>query len=231
MFLSKITHSWTGSVDVKNELNRDREGTEDKMVRTMRAYVEAWHNSDKLVFDKARGWSNNILTLHKLYPNAKAIIMIRDLRNVFSSIEKQHRKFPLLDEAQDLNGKTIYTRADAMFGPEGIIGGPIIGIEDIIRRNHDNILFVKCEDLTEDPEKTMREMYRFLEERLYEHDFEDVEDTSTDPDGFYLWKYPHEGKGKVEPTDPDEWVEYVSEDLAGTIMGRFENFNKQFGYK
>ena len=231
MFLSRITHSWTGSVDVKNELNRDREGTEDKMVRTMRAYVEAWHRSDKLVFDKSRGWSNNILMLQKLYPEAKTIVMVRDLRNVFASIEKQHRKFPLLDEAEDMNGKTLYTRADTMFGPEGIIGGPLVGIDDILRRKHKNILFVKCEDLTDNPEAGLREIYDFIEEPMYEHDLYDVEDTSTDPDGFYLWKYPHEGKGKVTSLDPNEWKEYVSEDLATTIMGRFEAFNNHFGYK
>jgi hypothetical protein len=231
MFLSKITHSWTSSIDVKNELNRDREATEDKMVRTMRAYVDAWHKSDKLVFDKSRGWSNNILMLHKLYPEAKAVVMVRDLRNVFASIEKQHRKFPLLDDAEDMRGKTIYTRADSMFGPEGIVGAPIIGIEDIIRRKHKNILFVKCEDLTSDPDQTLNDVYGFLGDAYFQHDFADVENTSTDPDGFYLWKYPHEGNGKVEPTNPDEWKEYVSDDLATTIMERFEGFNTRFGYK
>jgi len=88
LFLSQITKAWTNSVDVKNELNIDRKKTEDKMERTMRAYIEAWHKSDKLVFDKSRGWSNNILMLHKLYPKAKVIVMIRDLRDVFASVEK-----------------------------------------------------------------------------------------------------------------------------------------------
>jgi hypothetical protein len=77
----------------------------------------------------------------------------------------------------------------------------------------------------------MEEIYEFLEKKAYEHDFYDIENTSTDPDGFYLWKYPHEGKGKVEPTDPNEWKEYVSDDLASTIMSRFEGFNSHFNYK
>lgn len=230
LFLSRITHSWTGSIDVKNELNRDREATEDKMVRTMRAYVEAWHKSDKLVFDKSRGWSNNILMLNKLYPEAKAIVMVRDLRNVFASIEKQHQKFPLLDEAEDMQGKTLYTRADAMFGPEGIVGGPIVGIEDIIRRRHKNVLFVQYEDFTEDPDESLDEIYTFLEEDRYGHDLNDIENTAIDPDGFYLWKYPHEGSGKVEQQDRYEWKQHVSDDLAGLLMDRFEFFNKHFSY-
>lgn len=230
-FLSEITNAWTNSIDVKNELNRDREKTEDKMVRTMRAYVEAWHDSDKLVFDKSRGWSNNILMLQKLYPESKTIVMIRDLRNVFASIEKQHRKFPLLDEAGDMTSKTLFNRADTMFAPQGIIGAPIVGIEDIIRRKHKNVLFLKCEELTEAPKKVMENLYKFLELESYDHDFDNVVNTSADPDGFYLWKYPHEGSGKVEPTNQDEWKEYVSDDLARVIMERFEWFNKQFDYE
>ena len=230
MFLSQITHSWTGSIDVKNELNRDREATERKMLRTMRAYVEAWHKSDKLVFDKSRGWSNNILMLHKLFPEAKALVMVRDLRNVFASIEKQHRKFPLLDDAQDLRSKTLYTRADLMFGPEGVVGGPIIGIEDIIRRKHKNILFIRFEDFVKNPSGYMNSIYKFLGKDLFEHDFDNIKNTATDPDGFYLHKYPHEGSGKVESSDPEEWKSFVSDDLAKTIMERFADFNRHFEY-
>ncbi len=230
MFLSQITHSWTGSIDVKNELNRDREATEQKMLRTMRAYVEAWHKSDKLVFDKSRGWSNNVLMLHKLFPEAKALVMVRDLRNVFASIEKQHRKFPLLDDAQDLKSKTLYTRADLMFGPEGVVGGPIIGIEDIIRRKHKNVLFIRFEDFAKNPSNYMTGIYKFLGEDLFEHDFDNVKNTATDPDGFYLHKYPHQGSGKVEQSDPEEWKNFVSDDLAKTIMERFADFNRHFEY-
>ena len=230
MFLSQITHSWTGSIDVKNELNRDREATERKMLRTMRAYVEAWHESDKLVFDKSRGWSNNILMLNKLFPRAKALVMVRDLRNVFASIEKQHRKFPLLDDAQDLRSKTLYTRADLMFGPEGVVGGPIIGIEDIIRRKHKNILFIRFEDFVKNPSGYMNSIYKFLGKDLFEHDFDNIKNTATDPDGFYLHKYPHEGSGKVESSDPEEWKSFVSDDLAKTIMERFADFNRHFEY-
>jgi len=231
MFLSTITHSWTNSIDVKNELNLDREGTEAKMLRTMRAYVEAWHQSDKLVFDKSRGWSNNILMLQKLYSESKAIVMIRDLRNVFASVEKQHRKFPLLDDAVDMKSKTIYTRADQMFSPDGLIGAPIVGIEDILRRKHKNVLFMKFEELVSAPKLQIQNLYRFLEQELFEHDFNNIENTATDPDGFYLWKYPHEGCGKIENVDRGEWRQYVSDDLSATIMDRFTDFNKYFGYE
>ena len=55
-FLSSITHQWTNSIDVKNELNMDKEKTEEKMLRTMRAYTNAWLHSDKeVVFEASAG--------------------------------------------------------------------------------------------------------------------------------------------------------------------------------
>lgn len=231
-FLSNMTHSWTNSVDVKNELNIDRVATEDKMLRTMRAYVEAWHACDgQVVFDKSRGWSNNILMLQKLYPDAKAIVMIRDLRNVFASVEKQHRKFPLLDDADDAISKTVYNRADKMFSPKGIIGMPIVGIEDILNRKHKNIVIVKYEELAEKPETVMRMVYEELGEDFFKHDFKNVKNTAVDPDGFYLHKFPHKGEGEVKPCNPAEWKSFLSEGMAKTIMDRFKNFNGVFGYE
>jgi sulfotransferase len=230
-FLSTITHDWTTSLDVKNELNRDKEMTEDKMLRTMRAYVNAWYEGDKeVVFDKSRGWSNNALMLNKLYPDAKIIVCIRDLRSVFGSVEKQHRKFPLLDEAEDAIGKTIYARADQMFSPTGLIGAPIVGIEDLLRRQPEGIIFLKYEDFTKDPEKEMKRVYEELGEPYFEHNYKDVKNTAIDPDGFYLWKYPHKGEGEIKEGDPEEYKKYLSPDLAKTIMDRFSSFNKFFNY-
>jgi len=146
-------------------------------------------------------------------------------------LKKQHQKFPLLDEAQDMEGKTLFTRADQMLGPNGIIGAPIVGIEDIIRRKHKNVLFLKCEELADDPKQVMENLYKFLELKNYKHNFDNVKNTATDPDGFYLWKYPHEGDGKVKPLNKDEWKKYISDDLAETIMDRFQFYNKVFKYK
>jgi len=158
--------------------------------------------------------------------------MIRDLRSVFASIEKQHRKNPLLDDSQAPVGKTLWSRADHMFGPDGIVGGPITGVEDLIRRQEsDNVLFVIYEDLSINPEKTMRQIYDFIGEKHFFHDFKDIKNTAIDPDNIYLNKFPHKGCGAVMPTNIDEWKDYFSEEMARTIMDRFPLYNGFFGYK
>lgn len=230
--LSIIVNTWSNSVEIKNLLEKEREKTENRMSRTLKSFVESWHEEkDKeVIFDKSRGWILNTLLIKKLYPDTKIIVLIRDLRNVFSSIEKQHIKTPFFDEAQNPQSKTIYNRANNMFSPEGIIGLPIIGIEDLLRRNLKGVIFIQYEELVKNPKEVMKKLYSELGENYFEHDFENVKNTAIDPDGHYLYKYPHQGCGKVEPKSVEEWKSFISPDLADTIMKRFQDYNNFFGY-
>lgn len=231
--LNSITKNWSDSVEIKNLLEKQKELTENKMKESLKSFIETWYKYEnkEIVFDKSRGWSGNNLMLKHLYPDSKIIVLIRDLRNVFASIEKQHRKNPLLDEANNIQEKTVYTRADNMFSPNGLIGSCLVGIEDLIRRDPDGLIFVQYETLTQNPKLVMERIYTELEEEYFNHDFDNIKNTAIDCDGHYLHKYPHKGEGKIEVNDVEEWKKYISIDLANTIMNRFKDYNKFFGYK
>jgi len=228
--ISEISKVWSNSLEIKNYLNKDRVGTEQRLSNTMKAFIETWHGTDKVVFDKSRGWTNTHLLLNDLYPDAVLIVMVRDLRNVFASVEKQHQKNPILDTASNFEEKTVYNRADQMFSPQGLIGGPLAGITDVIQRKNRQAIFIKYEDFADDPEKTMKTIYEKIDERYYLHNFENIQNTADDPDGFYLWKYPHQGCGKISELQKDEWKQLYTEDLANIIMEKFKDFNEHFNY-
>lgn len=231
--LSTLSGFWSNSIEIKNLLEKEKNRTEKRMSDSMKAFIEAWHRRDdsrEVIFDKSRGWAHHSLILNKLYPSSKMIIVVRDLRNVFASIEKQHRKNPLIDFAGDGAEKGIFQRADAMFSPQGMIGHCIEGILDVIRRNPKGIVYVTYETLSKNPEAIMGRIYGEINEDIFKHDFDDVKNTAIDCDGHYLNKYPHKGEGKISPCNPDEWKEFLSPDLAQTIMGRFSTFNQFFGY-
>lgn len=230
VLLAKMIHHVSTGIELKSDLARDREGTTRRIEASMRAYFDSWYSEhgDKVVFDKCRAWGHHALALRALYPDSKMIIMVRDLREVFSSIEKQHRKTPLFEESSSANAKTIFARADKKFSPGGMIGNPLEGIKDLIDRQLD-CLFVRYEDLAEFPDATMSKIYCYLLEEPFQHDFDDVKNTATDPDHLYLYKFPHKGCGKVEPRPP-QWREFMSEEIGATIMARFEWFNDQFRY-
>ena len=230
---SNLINTWSNAPEIKGDLDRAKEETENKLCRSLKAFCEAWHKREdgrEVIFDKSRGWAHHILALLKIFPESKIIVTVRDLREVFASVEKQHRKNGTLDEANNPSAKTLYGRADNMFSKDGIIGGPIEGIEDIIRRKF-KVYWVKYDFLVERPKSTMKEIYEFIEQDEFEHDFENVESTATDHDGLYLHKYPHKGEGKVEPGKLNDWKEYVPQDIADLTMDRFKFFNNFFGYR
>ena len=231
-FVSQLSSAISHSIEFKAELNDNSDKANLRAECAVRSIVDSWYSdfNDKVVFDKGRAWCSSSLVLRQLFPDAKIIVMVRDLRNIFASIEKQHKKNPVLDEANDFSGKQIFNRADAMFSPSGLIGGPIAGIEDIINRKNNSIIFVQYETLASNPQAALDKIYRELGLDIFQHNFDDIKNTATDPDGFYLDKYPHEGSGKVVPSNPSEWKEHFSDDIANLIMGRFQFFNKYFGY-
>ena len=227
--INNISLFWSNSPEVKGMLQNNRVETEEKLSRVLKGITKNWYNTDKVIFDKCRGWGSNSLLFNTLF-NGLIICLVRDLRNVFASIEKQHRKYPVLDLAKNNQEKTIYDKADKMFSADGIIGMPILGIEDLIRRKPKNVMFIKYEELSCNPKNVMMQIYERLGIEYHEHDFEDIKNTAQDPDYLYLNKYPHEGSGKILPYNPNEWKAYVSEDLANTIMQRFPQYNSWFEY-
>lgn len=230
--ITGMSFNYSNSPEIKGQLD---ETMTERIRNTARAVLGSWYNDKHIVFDKSRAWSNNALMLKDLYPKALIICTVRDLRNVFASVEKQHRKNAILDEATDLTQKSIYNRADAMFSPTGLIGSCIMGIEDMVRRNIPNVIYVGYENFCQNPKLVMDRIYSAVEsdgiiEPFFDHDFNNVVNVATDPDGLYLNKYPHKGEGKIIETDPNEWQKYISPDVAELIQTKFATFNKTFGY-
>lgn len=226
--VAALSHLWSNSPEVKGDLAKEGD---KRLVRSARALIQAWYQDKKgIVFDKSRGWGHNALLLKQLYPDACIVAMVRDLRSIFASVEKQHRKSPILDYANSPQEKEIYTRADQMFGPQGMIGAPLRGVMDLLQRNIDRSIVVQFETFVQNPEIALEKIYAAIGEKPYAHDFEDVKSTATDLDELYLGKFPHNGSGKIEAPEPDEWKQFVSPEIAGLIMQTYPGYNKIFGY-
>lgn len=232
-----LSNLWSKSPEIKSDMINDRKGTEARMTRAARSLVEGWYEgSEEMVFDKCRFWNLNAPLLHQLFPDAQLLVCVRDLRAIFASVEKQHEKNPMLDEASDPAGLTKYSRADRMFGPDGILGQQIMGIEDLMRRNLRNsegqpfVHAIQYETFVQSPQLIIDRIYAAVGEERFEHDFENIENVATDVDGIYSYKFPHIGDGKIEPR-PDDWKEHVSGDIASLVMQKFQNYNRAFGYQ
>ena len=70
----------------------------------------------KYVVDKSRGWGIHYNFLNSFYPNPKIVCMVRDLRSIYASMEKNFRKNPEKDSGivnwAELKGTTTAKRVD-----------------------------------------------------------------------------------------------------------------------
>jgi len=227
--VASLNSLWSQVPEIKGGLLHDADQIKHRMYMSQRAMCDAWytHEPGKLVFDKSRGWNNIVMPFQKIFPGGKVIICLRDLRDMFASIEKQHRKNPLLDVFPADAG--ITQRAQGMFGPKGMFGTCLRGIKDIIDRRLD-VYWLRYEDFSEHPGQTMQRIYAYLGiEECFEHDFDNVLNVAEDPDFLYLEKYPHQGDGRIEKRE-SEWRKFMSPDLAKGIMDGHKWYNTVFGY-
>jgi len=233
--LAAVANHWTVAPEVKSDLADSRVETESRMEEVMKGVVDRWyeggwydaHDRERVLFDKGRMWVGMTDRLHQLYPDARVFVTVRDPRDVLASVWRRHLVNPILDEHM---GTTLQARADAMFSPDGIIGGPLTHLEDLIRRKSEVVVPVVFEDLARDPERVLRLIYAEIGQDYWVgHQFEDIESTATDLDALYLNKFPHDGSGKVEPPS-GHWSDVIPEPLAAQVVARYPVYCVFFGY-
>jgi sulfotransferase len=229
--LGGITQKISNSPEVQGMLNVDAEDTQDRLRCMLQGMIESWYSGvDKTIFDKSRGWPFHALLMAQLYPECKYVVTVRDLRGVFSSMEKQHRATPMFDLATTPTEKTMYSRAELMMSDDGMIGGAAIGLQDLMSRCPDNVFVVKYERFSKDPRSVMAEMYDFLQLPKHRHNFKNVKNVSQEPDHIYLNKFPHEGCGEILPCEDAPWDGLINPELADLIFDRYPRYNELFGY-
>ncbi|MBN2006561.1 MAG: sulfotransferase [Anaerolineae bacterium] len=174
-----------------------------RLINAYRGFLNGWFaETDKpVVVDKNRGWLRMIETVRVLDPEFRMLVCIRDLRQVFGSIEAQHQKTVLLDYPDHMAPHSAYERADTLFGKEALIGGPLRAIEDFLK-DVDPVLrahvgFVAFESLVSDPVETMALLYRWLDLPSAPFDPQHLTIRAHESDSHYRWKYRHDTRATI----------------------------------
>ena len=185
------------------------------------------------VLDKSRGWGVHYGFLNSFYPNPKIICMVRDLRGIFSSIEKnfrknQHKDSGLVDHSQ-MKGTTTEKRID-IWAQSQPVGMSLERLYQMFKEGiNQNVLFVKFEDFTSNPKKEMQRIYNYLELPYFEHDFNNVEQITQEDDEVYGVYGDHTIKSKIEPIKSD-YKEVLGVNASNWIKSNYQWFYDQFGY-
>jgi sulfotransferase len=195
-----------------SQLDSDFEGVYRRLTNAFRGFVDGWYaETDKpWVVDKNRAWLGAVETVRHLDPDFRMLVCVRELVQLYGSIESRHQQTILLDFPDHLADRSRYARADTLFAPNGVIGGPLRSlqsVQDLASEVQDRLFFVVFEDLVRDPQRVLRELFLWLGLPAAAIDVDRLVLQPVESDSHYRFKYPHRVRTSVmappEHTVPD----------------------------
>ena len=130
--------------------------------------------TDTVVFDTNRAWCARMDLIADLFPDAKVIACVRQLGHVIDSTERQYRAQALAPPTI-FQGATVYSRVEAAVRGDGFAGGAWNSLKEAYYGQHSNrLMLLRYETLVSCPTLAMGELYAFIGEDHYAHDFDNV---------------------------------------------------------
>ena len=169
-----------------------------------------------VVFDKNRAWTARVPYIEGyIGEQAKILVPVRRIDEILTSIltmihrnpfEEGQPRINFVDEQliktdvpiNDLN------RCMYLLGEGGIVYESLNAIMEGFTQNiNEKMHFVDYDDLVNSPKETMENIYDFLEEEFYDHDFESISNIHREDDLItYGLSDMHEVRSKVKKTSP-----------------------------
>jgi len=186
------------------------------------------------VVDKSREWGVNYGLINMINPEPKIICMVRDIRSIYSSMEKNFRKNPHrenhVQDVPNLVGTTLNKRVDIWAG--GVpVGVAIDRLQDVIQQGiAEKMLFVRYEDLMDNPENEMKRIYEYFGVAEYDkHDFENITQHTQENDMIHGIYGDHTLRPKFE-RKPDDFMDVLGYDISMNLKNHYKWFYDYFGY-
>ena len=185
-----------------------------------------------IICDKNRGWSHYYEWVEQWNAEPKMICMVRDLRSILGSMERVYRKTRHMpvgpDNPAELAGMTVGQRVNHWLSIQPI-GLALQRTADAINRKLP-ILYVRYEDLTTDPKNTMEGIYKFLGEKSFEHDFDNLTKEVIEDCSHFGPYGDHNVKSKITPFKPSDWEDVIPKDIAAAVRQNNAWYFDTFGY-
>lgn len=218
-------------------LSQDKNQMENAFLGFCRAGLQGYFNdltNKPFILDKSRDWGINYGLLNMLDSEPKIVCMVRDLRAVYASMEKNFRKNPhkenQIQNVPNLVGTTLRKRVD-IWGSGVPVGVSIDKLRDIIDQKIDQkILFIRYEDLMSNPEIELRRFYDYVEVDYYnEHQFKNVTQHTQENDVIHGIYGDHTLRPVFEKM-PDDFEEILGFEICRDIKNTYKWFYDYFGY-
>lgn len=232
-YLSVLREVYTNNPSVNAQDENEMKSAYKGMCKaSICGYFEAITDK-KYVLDKSRAWMPNYDFLEFFFDEKpKIVCLVRDLRDVFCSNEKNFRKNP--HKARQNFGmgdaNTLPKRIDVWASSNNFTGGAIDSLNDAIRTGTiQDILVIKYESLCLYPDAAIKKIYQYLDIPYYEHNFENVEQSTHENDLVHGIFGVHKIRNVVEILPSDANV-ILGKDVCDWIYNNYKWFFDYFGY-
>jgi len=152
---------------------------DDQRREVMHAVVDAVHHKRgdrSVVFDTNRRWLLRAEQLVALYPECRFIVTVRDPAKVVSSLERARRALTFRQSKLFEADSTLAQRVNKLMADDGIVGNSLNLVQDALHGPlAERMLVVDYDRLLALPHDTMRSIYDFVGEPVFQHDFETFE--------------------------------------------------------
>ena len=222
---SIVTNTINFMTGCESNLNINEERRKDIIFSLFDGYYSFLEKP--VIFDSSRGWTKDTTLLQKLFPNTKILCCVRDIVWIINSFEIINKKNPFYTSTlvkQELSDN-VFSRSDGMMDNNGgIIAGSWISLQEGFAINPEMIYFVEYDNLCKNPENEMKNIYKFLEQPCYSHDFDNVEYSNHNFDMSCNLKDLHTVRKKVEYKEQKKV-------LPKEVWEKYESMNMEFWRK
>jgi len=228
--LEKVREFLSESPFLLSQLDIEFDLTYQRLLNVAQGIINGWFaETDSLfVVDKNRYWVSMIETLHLIDPDFMMLVCLRDLTEVYGSVEAQHHKTLLLNFPDRTSVNHYYGRLEFLFKDDGVIGAPLYGIQNLQYVDNEDIknrvCYIEFNALVQQPQAVMNTIYDWLNMPRFAFDPQQLQVKPHESDSYYRFKYPHATRTSIQPPPPH----VIPEQLKQEIYKRFSWFYQTF---
>jgi sulfotransferase len=201
-----------------SQLDVHFERSYQQLLNAFQGFINGWFADTECswVVDKNRGWLQHLETVNHLDPHFKMLVCIREIGQIYGSIEAQHQKTILLDFPDHLANLSRYERADKLFGSMGVIGTSLFAIQsvqDLDPQLQQHLFYVVFEHLMSEPEIVLQNIWQWLGLSPIPLDWQNLTVHPHESDSYYRYKYRHQTHAHFQPPAPHQIPPRIQQQL------------------
>jgi sulfotransferase len=176
-----------------------------------------------VIFDRNRTWLSELELVEVLLERkAKVIVCVRDIPEILASFEKlwrdnkAYRKI-IQQQMHVVEFQSLEGRCNVWLQPAHPVGIAYVRIQDALTRGfQDRMHFLHFDHLTRNPATALQQIYAFLGEPPFQHDFENVAQVTFEDDLVHGIKGLHDIRPAVRPIPPR------AREVLGDLVEKFK---------